>query len=111
MRIVGLKLWAILFSVSIYLALRYHRPKTPISATISVPCRDDLAKFAQDYFAFKNRAIEIGVLEGVFAEKNLKHWKGKYFMVDVWGYRPNDAEKGMLQFYSAMKIMCMRFSG
>jgi predicted O-methyltransferase YrrM len=55
-----------------------------------IPCRDDYAIVAQQHFAKLGSAAEIGVYRGDFAAKNLKHWYGKYYMVDAWNHRPGD---------------------
>ena len=55
-----------------------------------VPCREDLAKAAQKYFNQTGWAAEVGVLQGIFSRDNLAHWRGRYFMVDIWTFRPED---------------------
>ena len=55
-----------------------------ISTLTPVPCRDDFAKMAQTHFNVNGRAAEIGVYRGEFAEKNLRHWRGEYHMIDAW---------------------------
>ena len=61
-----------------------------LSALPPVPCREDLATFAELFFARTGNAAEVGVYQGAFAEHNLHHWKGDYFAVDAWAYRPGD---------------------
>merc|ERR1719174_1988363 len=58
--------------------------------TDPVPCRDDLAEVAQSYFWKNGSAAEIGVHTGEFAQKNLRHWKGLYYMIDTWRHRADD---------------------
>ena len=56
-----------------------------------IPCRDDFAKVAAELFpSDASIAVEIGVYRGDFAANNLKHWKGKYVMVDAWRWRSSD---------------------
>ena len=52
-----------------------------------IPCRDDLAIVAQQYFSVLGRAVEVGVYQGKFARHNLQHWLGEYAAVDTWNYR------------------------
>lgn len=69
-------------------ALRAHA--TLVSSLAPVPCRDDLAGMAQRHFFQTGHAVEIGVLRGEFAAKNLLHWQGNYTAIDAWAYRPAD---------------------
>ncbi|KAL3908723.1 MAG: hypothetical protein SGPRY_009685 [Prymnesium sp.] len=62
-----------------------------LSRLPQVPCRDDIAPFAQRHFALTSNAAEIGVFRGNFSSHNLRHWKGRYFAVDAWAFRPEDA--------------------
>jgi len=57
-----------------------------------MPCRDDFAALAEKLYNKSGNAVavEIGVFQGDFAEKNLKQWSGQYFMVDAWAFRPSD---------------------
>ena len=55
-----------------------------------IPCRDDLARAAQKYFNETGWAAEVGVYQGRFAAHNMRHWKGRYFMIDAWAHRPFD---------------------
>ena len=57
-----------------------------------VPCREDLAQFAERYFARTRNAAEIGVFQGHFSQHNLKYWKGTYVAIDAWDFRPGDPE-------------------
>lgn len=59
-----------------------------------IPCRDDFAKIAEEYFNMTGNAAEIGVFAGEFAQKNVLHWSGQYYMIDAWQYRLHDAAKG-----------------
>lgn len=45
---------------------------------------------AQKHFLQTGRAAEIGVYRGEFAAKNLQRWKGDYYAVDAWAWRPGD---------------------
>ena len=63
-----------------------------LSRLPAVPCRDDLAGFAQKYFVQTGNAAEIGVFQGNFSKKNLKHWKQEYYAIDAWAFRPEDAK-------------------
>jgi len=55
-----------------------------------VPCRDDFAPLAERLFKKTGVAVEVGVFTGDFSAKNLEKWKGQYYMVDAWAFRPND---------------------
>ena len=55
-----------------------------------VPCREDLARFAEMLFVKTGNAVEVGTYQGGFAEYNLQHWNGTYYAVDAWSYRPGD---------------------
>jgi len=57
-----------------------------------MPCRDDFAALAEKLYnkSGKAVAVEVGVFQGEFSEKNLKQWSGQYFMVDAWSFRPSD---------------------
>ena len=69
---------------------------TFLSLLSPIPCRDDIANIAQFNFSQTGVAVEVGVYRGQFSAKNLKHWKGKYFQVDAWTYRPGDpADKNL----------------
>jgi hypothetical protein len=59
-----------------------------------VPCRFDFAKFAAKYFNCTGNAAEIGVYRGNFSAHNLMFWKGAYYAIDYWNYRPWDAPHG-----------------
>ena len=61
-----------------------------LSLMPQVPCRDDLAPLAALNFSKLMRAAEVGVYQGDFSAKNLRHWRGTYYMVDAWNYRPGD---------------------
>lgn len=63
---------------------------TFLSGLPPIPCRDDLARVAQARFFKTGDAVEVGVFQGDFSRKNLRHWRGKYFQVDAWTFRPND---------------------
>lgn len=67
--------------------LEHHRF---LSHLPPVPCRDELAVFAQAHFARLHRAAEIGVHLGDFARKNLQAWHGEYHAIDAWAHRPED---------------------
>lgn len=56
----------------------------------TLPCREDLAKLAQSYFRRTGNAAEVGTFQGGFAEHNLNSWKGRYYAVDAWAWRPDD---------------------
>jgi len=45
---------------------------------------------AQQNFSETGIAVEVGVFTGKFSAKNLLHWKGHYFQIDAWKYRPGD---------------------
>lgn len=62
---------------------------------IPIPDKYDFAEYAQKYFYEKGSAVEVGVFEGEFSAHNLKAWRGNYLMVDTWGYRPEDEERGL----------------
>lgn len=56
--------------------------------------RNDFAEVAEKYFKKTNKAIEIGVFEGLFARSNLKYWSGEYYMCDTFDMkRPEDAKR------------------
>lgn len=64
--------------------------------TISpIPCRSNIAWYAQKYFNKLGRAVEVGVWEGEFAAHNLKSWQGEYHLVDTWGRREDDLLRGL----------------
>jgi len=48
--------------------------------------RTDIAAVAETFRQTGN-AVEVGVWRGEFAAHNLKFWKGRYYMVDLWQYR------------------------
>ncbi len=48
--------------------------------------REDIAAVAET-LRQTGHAIEVGVWRGEFAAHNLKFWKGRYYMVDLWGHR------------------------
>lgn len=64
---------------------------TFLSLLSPIPCRDDIANIAQLNFSRTGVAVEVGVFRGEFSAKNLKYWKGKYFQVDAWAFRPQDS--------------------
>lgn len=55
-----------------------------------IPCRDDFAVIVQSHFNQTGRAAEIGVFQGDFAKINLRRWRGEYFAIDAWAWRPDD---------------------
>eukprot|EP00747_Dinoflagellata_sp_TGD_P013652 gnl/TRDRNA2_/TRDRNA2_122738_c0_seq1.p1 gnl/TRDRNA2_/TRDRNA2_122738_c0~~gnl/TRDRNA2_/TRDRNA2_122738_c0_seq1.p1 ORF type:complete len:299 (-),score=59.62 gnl/TRDRNA2_/TRDRNA2_122738_c0_seq1:419-1249(-) len=55
--------------------------------TAPVPCRDDLAWAAQNYFVVTGKAAEIGVYKGALSARMLRNWKGEYYMIDAWQYQ------------------------
>ena len=57
-----------------------------------LPCRDDFAKVAENYFHRLGRAVEVGVFRGVFSRHNLRSWSGEYTMVDYWAIRKNETK-------------------
>jgi len=57
---------------------------TRLWPTLPVACRDDFAPIAQRFFNLTGWAAEIGVYQGKFAQKNLQHWLGRYYMIDLW---------------------------
>jgi len=57
-----------------------------------IPCRDDLAMVAQQYFSVLGRAVEVGVYQGKFSRHNLEHWLGEYAAVDTWNYRNDTSD-------------------
>lgn len=61
-----------------------------LSVLTPVPCRDDFAAMAQSHFNVTGRAAEVGVFQGEFARRNLQKWKGQYYAIDAWTWRPND---------------------
>ena len=61
-----------------------------LSRLSPIPCRDDIAQVAQLNFSRTGIAVEVGVFRGQFSAKNLNRWKGKYFQVDAWAFRPHD---------------------
>ena len=63
---------------------------TFLASLPAVPCRDELAIMAESRFRDTGRAAEIGVFQGHFSRKNLKHWTGEYHMVDAWQFRSAD---------------------
>ncbi|CAE8634099.1 unnamed protein product, partial [Polarella glacialis] len=52
----------------------------------------DLAHVAQSFFNKTGLAAEIGVFMGNLADKNVRKWNGRYYMVDVWGPRSGDSQ-------------------
>lgn len=59
-----------------------------------IPCRDDFARVAQAYFFKSGMAVEVGTFRGGFAVKSLRDWRGHYYMLDTWSYRPEgDTDK------------------
>lgn len=63
-----------------------------LSRLPAVPCREDLAKVAQDYFYKTGKAVEVGVYQGHFMENALKSWSGKYYAVDAWAFRDDNSK-------------------
>lgn len=59
---------------------------------VPLPCREDLASLAQRQFYRTGRAAEVGVFRGAFSQANLAHWKGAYYAIDAWAYRPHDSK-------------------
>jgi len=60
------------------------QPGSYLWPTIPVPCRNDFAPIAQRFFNQTGWAAEIGVQRGRFAQLNLGHWMGRYYMIDMW---------------------------
>jgi len=60
-----------------------------LSQLEAVPCRDDFAKLAEKHLRVTGRAAEIGVNQGIFAEKNLNVWSGEYWAIDAWSIGSN----------------------
>lgn len=61
-----------------------------LSKLPNVPCREDLAEFATQFFYQTGNAVEVGVYQGDFALHNVLHWKGQYYAIDAWAYRKDD---------------------
>lgn len=61
-----------------------------LSSLPPVPCREDLAPFAQNLFWKTGNAAEVGVFQGDFSRHNLQFWKGHYYAIDAWDWRPSD---------------------
>lgn len=78
------------------MVLHYHhaleRHLAFMSTLPPVPCRDDLANFAQTHFNQTGRACEVGVYQGLSSERFLQSWRGEYFAIDAWDWRPQDAK-------------------
>lgn len=58
--------------------------------------KKDICFYAENHFKKTNKAIEIGVWMGVFANHNLKTWKGQYYLCDAWAIRKEDLKRGLL---------------
>ena len=51
---------------------------------IPVPCRADLAEFAQNHFVKTGKALETGAHIGNFSADNLRIWTGTYTYVYLY---------------------------
>jgi hypothetical protein len=61
-----------------------------------IPDRTDMALVAEKQFRQTGNAIEIGVWRGEFAAHNLRFWKGRYYLCDLWAHREDGtADKNM----------------
>lgn len=58
-----------------------------------LPCREDLAALAQNYFFKTGKAAEIGVYQGGFSSHNLLTWQGEYYAIDTWQWRPERGDR------------------
>jgi len=98
-RIVALTLYLAIFAVSCkyvihWRTVRFEEGRRFVPPIPPIPCRDDFAAVAEQFFKVKGRAAEIGVFQGKFAAKNVKHWRGEYYMIDAWQYRKSDVDMG-----------------
>eukprot|EP00747_Dinoflagellata_sp_TGD_P074476 gnl/TRDRNA2_/TRDRNA2_158333_c0_seq3.p1 gnl/TRDRNA2_/TRDRNA2_158333_c0~~gnl/TRDRNA2_/TRDRNA2_158333_c0_seq3.p1 ORF type:complete len:247 (+),score=37.26 gnl/TRDRNA2_/TRDRNA2_158333_c0_seq3:127-867(+) len=87
----GTKRWEHRDSIFRATRLPTHLDQRSAWPTEPVPCRDDLAVVAEQNFHVTGVAAEVGVYQGEFAAKNLRHWSGTYFLIDAWAYRKGDA--------------------
>lgn len=88
-----------------------------LSRLAPVPCRDDFAVMAQRHFNRTGRAVEVGVFQGDFASKSLRVWRGEYYAIDAWAWRPGDPrdknfrDKGDNDLHFRMAHNKMKFAG
>lgn len=68
-----------------------------IASLAPVPCRDDIAIMAQRHFVSTGNAAEVGVHQGLFAEKNLKAWQHDYYAIDAWSLGSNVVDQRNLR--------------
>lgn len=83
-------------SVFVWLALRPQLTSVVTAHIPPIPCRDDLAIVAEEFFSQTGNAAEIGVYQGDFSKKNVGKWSGQYYMIDAWQFRKVDAENGLM---------------
>jgi len=67
--------------------------------------REDIAAVAETLRQTGN-AIEVGVWRGEFAAHNLKHWKGRYYLCDLWQHRNDKStDKNMKDKESWVQVL------
>jgi len=92
MCVLVLSAWMLLFNtpMALRLAPGHAKPDNSYHRIVNAQHRGELVELCNQLGLIGN-AVEIGVWHGGFSRHNLQKWKGKkYYMVDSWGYRPDD---------------------
>jgi len=94
MAVLVLSAWMLLFStpMALRLAPGSAEPDNSYHRIVNAQHRGELVEICNQ-LGLTGNAAEIGVWHGGFSRHNLQKWKGqKYYMIDSWGFRPNDKD-------------------